>query len=225
MSVKRSRSSSPEDSSARNVFKRVAEIVRKSLSPPRQQLPKFLKRKAQVIESDSEPETNKRPDPPLAPERREGGRPAHAERGARADAAPAAKLTGLVAPQTPPKRKKKKRAKHPDVPQNFLSPQSGRIAAFTTQQPTHFAFESPPKPEKKPSKPTGGRRLGIKQSAHPPEAGWVSSGACLTVEAYKKFDSWKNDYQPKHYYYGKTFVLAHGSWPGTLWIAMSLRSL
>ncbi|KAJ7043110.1 hypothetical protein C8F04DRAFT_1229336 [Mycena alexandri] len=154
------------DSGARNVFKRVAGIVRKSLSPPRLQLPKFLKRKAQVVESDSEPETNKQPDPPLAPERREGGRPAHAERGARADAAPAAKLTGLVAPQTPPKRKKK-------------------------------------------NKPTGGRRLGIKQSAHPPEAGWVSSGACLTVEAYKKFDSWKNDYQPKHYYYGKSIKLIH----------------
>ncbi|KAJ7020794.1 hypothetical protein C8F04DRAFT_1316584 [Mycena alexandri] len=115
----------------------------------------------------------------------------------------------LNAEPTPPKRKKKKRAKHADVPQNFLSPQSGRIAAFTTQQPTHFAFESPPKPEKKPSKPTGGRRLGIKQSAHPPEAGWVSSGACLTVEAYKKFDAWKNDYQPKHYYYGKSIKLIH----------------
>ncbi|KAJ7785929.1 hypothetical protein B0H16DRAFT_1445870 [Mycena metata] len=211
MSEKRSRSLSPnsEDSGVRRVFKRTVQAIRRSLSPPLP-LPKLKKLKRKFVGSDSEPETNDRPDPPPAPQRPEGGRPAHTERGARTDAAPPAKLTGLVAPQTPPKRKKKKRAKREDLPQNFLSPQSGRIAAFTTQKPIHFAFESPPKPEKKPGKPTeGSRKLGINQTTRRSEDGWVSAGACLTVEAYKRFDSWKNDYQPKHYYYGKSIKLIH----------------
>ncbi|KAJ7700578.1 hypothetical protein B0H16DRAFT_1748988 [Mycena metata] len=211
MSEKRSRSLSPnsEDSGVRRVFKRTVQAIHRSLSPPLP-LPKLKKLKRKFVGSDSEPETNDRPDPPPAPQRREGGRPAHTERGARTDAAPPAKLTGLVAPQTPPKRKKKKCAKRDDIPQNFLSPQSSRIAAFTTQQPIHFAFESPPKPEKKPGKPTeGSRKLGIKQTARRAEDGWVPAGACLTVEAYKKFDSWKNDYQPKHYYCGKSIKLVH----------------
>ncbi|KAJ7507648.1 hypothetical protein B0H11DRAFT_1902725 [Mycena galericulata] len=42
-----------------------------------------------------------------------------------------------------------------------------------------------------------------------PHKGWAAAGSCLTVEAYQHFDTWKNDYQPGHYYQTDSVRLIH----------------
>ncbi|KAF7378030.1 hypothetical protein MSAN_00226900 [Mycena sanguinolenta] len=150
--TKRSRSPEDIDSSRKVVKTAVGAInpVRRSLLPAIQPVRRVVK--CQIDHSDSKAEeiAEKPPGPP-PPVPREGGRPSHQGRGVRTDHASPALLTGLSDPHTPPPKKRKKGKKHPKTDhdtataQHFLTPQSSRIAAFTTQQPAHFAYMSPPK--------------------------------------------------------------------------------
>ncbi|KAJ7476115.1 hypothetical protein FB451DRAFT_1397463 [Mycena latifolia] len=145
---------------------------------------------------------------PPRPQRPPGGRPSHSARGIRKDNAPAATLTGLDRPQTPPP----KRPKTKTSPKAYLSPGSSRVAGFTTLFPAYLQG-SPPKvvgarscnsrsgnSSKSASKSKGNssQRFALKKIKDLESDGWVSAGDCLMVDTYKKFESWKNDYHPKY---------------------------
>ncbi|KAJ6488269.1 hypothetical protein C8R47DRAFT_1216070 [Mycena vitilis] len=222
MSEPHPRPTSPEASGSPtkggSFFKKVSsdiEGVVKNLSPINSEpIRRLLKRRA----NDSDPETDSQPPPPKpkgpsAPHRRKGGRPSHKHRGVRQDDEPASQLTGLLppaAPQTPPRKKKQKRAKTEASPDAFFTPHSSRIAAFTTQPLPYMAFNSPEQPRERgePSSKAAKKRLAVNTVHHPPGS-WSSAGSCLTVETYQKFEIWKNDYTPSSYHYGDAIKVIH----------------
>ncbi|KAJ7462216.1 hypothetical protein B0H11DRAFT_2054639, partial [Mycena galericulata] len=199
-----------EEEALGKVFKRarnegVEKIVRPNIEHYHD-LPHCNQTTPSGSESDSEtpPPRKKKKSTPggeslgLSPTPRpKGGRPRHKDRGTRTDDAPPAKLTGLDLPQTP---RKKRRPKTATSPKTFLSPRSSRIAAFTTQQPTHFQFNSPIRAggsktntgssRKNPTHKPSTTRTSLKQFNYDPHKGWAAAGSCLTVEAYQRFDTW-----------------------------------
>ncbi|KAJ7109222.1 hypothetical protein C8R44DRAFT_884294 [Mycena epipterygia] len=171
------------------------------------------KRKA-VPTSDAEDEISqpikKKSRPPHSPTRPEGGRPAHRHRPKRTDNAPPATLTGLTQPQTPPRKHKSKTKTKPEPPA-FFSPETSRITGFTMQMPIHFTFQSPTAKHESTSKTRAEQepRAAINAQKHSPEDGWIAAGSCLTVETYRMFELWKNDFTPKTYSQAPSVKMIH----------------
>ncbi|KAJ7173954.1 hypothetical protein C8R43DRAFT_1119352 [Mycena crocata] len=212
MSQKRTLSPDSEAgaSSSSALFRSLFKKVRTDAAQPSNPHPRrALKRKtADEIQSDGEVDQPPTKTPPLAPIRPAGGRPSHGDRGLRTDQAPAAKLNGLILPQTPPQKQtsEEKKAEH--------AKQSSRIAKFRLQPRAQFHFVSPKAPitsrtNSRKNKTRSTSHMSVKAVSHSEEQHWVAGGNCLTVETYYKFETWKNDYMPKSYDFATSVKMIH----------------
>ncbi|KAJ7178697.1 hypothetical protein C8R43DRAFT_1118068 [Mycena crocata] len=225
MSQKRTLSPDSEAgaSSSSALFRSLFKKVRTDAAQPSNPHPRrALKRKtADEIQSDGEVDQPPTKTPPLAPIRPAGGRPSHGDRGLCTDQAPAAKLNGLILPQTPPQKQtsEEKKAEHAkrskkNSSSTFLSPESSRIAKFRLQPRAQFHFVSPKAPitsrtNSRKNKTQSTSHMSVKAVSHSEEQHWVAGGNCLTVETYYKFETWKNDYMPKSYDFATSVKMIH----------------
>ncbi|KAJ7472183.1 hypothetical protein FB451DRAFT_1471472 [Mycena latifolia] len=167
-------------------------------------------------DSDNEMPAALAPKPPTRPQ---AGRPAHKDRGVRKDTASSANLTGLIPPHTPPQKPKKKDPQHEQG--NAFSPHTSALLNFATAVPIHLQA-SPAGPHTtepragrtaSTSKNSGKVRLGLNALQHRSDKGWNSAGRASTIEAYKRFEEWKNDYSPQHYGLAECVDIVHAGNP------------
>ncbi|KAJ6547521.1 hypothetical protein B0H19DRAFT_272579 [Mycena capillaripes] len=147
---------------------------------------------------------------PKPPTRPKSGRPSHRTRSTRTDAAPAAKLSGLISPdpQTPPSKSKQRNSG------TAYSPFTNQLLSFTTAQAIHLqASPTTERTSKTTSHKSGKQRIGLNNLRHRKDKGWASVGRATTFEAYKCFEQWQNDYSPQHYALAECVDIVHAGNP------------
>ncbi|KAJ7672052.1 hypothetical protein B0H14DRAFT_3069798 [Mycena olivaceomarginata] len=51
--------------------------------------------------------------------------------------------------------------------------------------------------------------MALNAISYSPAKHWFAAGSCLTSQVHKKFEEWKNDFQPKHYSRAASTTLIH----------------